>query len=395
MKIKSIKKIPGSGMNPFAAGNLWDKIEVFAGYAFNKSHSVEYTIISWWAMWLKTHYPAEFYAASLTTVDREDKVSALVLDARKRDIDVLPPDINLSSNRIEIRGERELLAPFQAVKGCSENAAAAIMQMRREAGGAFKGRAELEELLAQHKLAGKCNKTVRDRLDAVGAFVSIDGGLPALHPDRLKDRLEFMAGFTVDSVKADRRIEASVATAPVIRLIESLRACEGCSLKGGVHPVPRMGKTPKFMVVFDAPTWQEEKANKLFEGDSATYFKAALKDAGLSGNDCYVTALVKSPKPKGTKMLANEMINGCAQHLKRELEIVKPPVIVAMGSAAARFFVPSVKGSTSELVGKVVYDPALDASIVFGINPAQVIFDPSKVAQLQAVAQKIAELVTT
>jgi DNA polymerase-3 subunit alpha len=383
-----------SGMGEYQAGSLWDQIEVFAGYAFNKSHSVEYAIISWWAMWAKVMYPAEFYAASMSVVDDDSKLASLVLDAKRVGIEVLPPDINASSDRIEIRGERELLAPFQAVKGVSVKSAAAILQLRQLAGGKFTGLAHLEALVAAHKMGTGCNKTHRERLQLVGAFHTVEGGLPPLHPERLKDRLELMPGFTVDVVKADRKIhnDAPVVTS-LIRIMSDAKACDSCSLKNQPHVDPRMGRTPRFMAVFDAPSWQEEKAGKMLEGESADYFKAALKDAGLSPNDGYYTALVKASKPKGAKTLTTEQVNGCTGFLQREIDTLKPPVIVAMGSAAIKHFMPNYKGNPNDLIGKVVFDPRRDASIVLGLNPGQVYHDASKIVLLQAVAARIADLV--
>ena len=90
------------GLSPEKAQEIWDAFEKFGGYAFNKSHSVAYSLISYQSMWLKTHFPAEFFAAALTILG-EDKHQGLVKDALTYGIRVLPPDINMSSNRIEIR----------------------------------------------------------------------------------------------------------------------------------------------------------------------------------------------------------------------------------------------------------------------------------------------------
>lgn len=385
-----------SGMTELSAGMLWDKIEGFAGYAFNKSHSVEYSVISYWTMWVKVRYPAEFYAAAMTVVDKEEKLAGLVMDARKNGIEVVPPDINKSSDRIEIEGEKILYAPFQAVKGISTNVAGHIMIVRKEHPEPFTSKAEFEATVSALKLAAKINKSHREKLERVGAFSSIEPeSKPAIHPDRLKDRLELMPGFTVDAVKADRAInDDRLNLMKVIRLTEECRSCSKCSLAGAQHPLPRIGKSPKFMVVFDAPNWQEAKKGKLLEGEAAGYLKAALNDAGLSANDGYFTALVKAPKPAGEKMLSNESIIACSEYLKQEIEILKPPVIIAMGSNAIRYFAPGVKGSPAELAGKVIFDPKLDASVIFGLNPAQVSFDPSKGKLLLNIAEKIAELVT-
>lgn len=393
MKVKSLK-LMDNGMSPYSAEVLWDKIEGFAAYSFNKSHSVEYTILSWWAMWAKAYYPAEFFAAAISTVEKEEKIEALVMDARRLGIELLPPDINLSTDRIEISGEHSLIAPFQSVKGISEKSAGALIELRRIAGGKIANKAELESLVEKNKMGTQCNKTHRERLERVGAFHSTDGGLPPLHPDRLRDRMELMPGFTVDAVKADRRVTCDTFTmTKVIRLHEDAKECSDCSLAGKVHPQPRVGRTPKFMVVFDCPSWQEEKAGKMLEGDAAGYFKAALTDAGLSANDGYYTALVKAAKGKGAKMLSNEQINGCSRFLQEEIALMKPPVILAMGANAVRFFSPGIKGNPADLVGKTIFDPKRDATVVFGLNPSQVLFDGSKVSLLQTVCAKVAELI--
>jgi DNA polymerase III subunit alpha len=370
-----------SAMADYQAGDLWNKIEVFAGYAFNRSHSVEYALISWWCMWCKVYYPAEFFAAAMSIVDDDSRLASLVTEAQRAKLKVLPPDINASSDRIEIRGEDELVAPFQAVKGISENTAKAILHLRQLNGGSFANKAQLEALLTANKMGAKCNSAHRERLERVGAFHTTDGGLTPLHPDRLKDRLELMPGFTVDSVKADRNVDNNpFAMSLLIRIVQETKS-------------PRMGKSPKFMVVFDSPTWEEDKAGKMLEGDGASYLKAALKDAGLNMQNGYYTALVKSTKPKGSKSLTTEQINGCSEYLKREIEAIKPPVIVAMGSAAIKYFAPSVKGNPSDLIGKVIFDPKLDASIIFGLNPGQLHYDPSKIVHLQTVAAKVADLI--
>lgn len=382
-----------SGMAEKVASALFDKIEVFAGYAFNKSHAVEYSVISYWCMWLKVTYPAEFFAAAMSVVDDEDKLTALMMDARRLDIRVLPPDINISTERIEIADDTTLTAPFQAVKGISTNVAGYLVKARKNLGRPFVSRADMEALIAAKTITGKINALHRERLQKVGAFVSCEGGIPALHPDRLKDRLELMPGFTIDAVKASRTVNnETIAITSIIRLMEDCRVCDKCSLKGEAHPLPRMGKSPKFMVVFDYPNWEEAKAGRMLEGDAAGILKACLKDVGLTANDAYYTSLVKSPKQG--KGLTNEQINGCVPYLQKEIEILKPPVILTLGSNATRYFMPGMKGSPMDLVGKVTFDPKLDASIVFGLNVTQIVFDATKLKFLETACAKVADLLS-
>lgn len=392
--------IDHSGMSEATAERLFDKIEVFAGYAFNKSHSVEYAVISYWTMWIKTMYPAEFYAATMSVVDDSDKLAALVLDAQKQGMQILPPDINFSTDRIEIKGEKELYAPFQAIKGISTNVASKIIEARTHfylgSKRQLESRAEFDVALTLSGIGGKVNKAHKERLERVGAFANVTpGSLPALHVDRLRDRLELLPGITVEAVKADRGLTTEkLAVIKLTRMLEETTGCSKCSLAGTPHAGPRLGKKPKFMMVFDAPSFKETKAGKMLEGDSGDAVKAALKEVGLTSQDGYFTSLVKAAKPSGEKVMPTECVMGCSDFLKQEIEILKPAVIIAMGGNSIRYFAPGVKGGTAELAGRAVYDPKLDATIVYGLNPATIYFNPGNVKYLQAVAQKIADLIS-
>lgn len=401
MKIKSIRPLD-DGMSEASAEQLWSAIEGFAAYSFNKSHSVEYTLISWITMWLKVYYPAEFYAASMTVIDKEDQLAGLVADAQAKKLHVLPPDLNKSTNRIEIEGEDKLYAPFQAVKGISTNVAAAIMKLREFIGGEFRAGAAgaitgLEPEI-QKSVLGRTmvNSRHRESLERIGAFHSVTGeGRPSTHPDRLRDRIELLPGFTVDMVKPDRALAVEgLSTIKITRLIADYTACDGCSLRGAPHPKVRMGSKPKFMVVFDSPTWQEERQGKLLEGSTMEIIKSALTDIGMSPADGYYTSLVKSMKPKEQKQLSNEQINGCSQWLKQEIEILKPPVIIAMGSNAVRWFSPGVKGTPTDLAGKVMYRQDLDCSVINGISPGSIFHDPSKAKVVAEVFEKLNQLLS-
>lgn len=403
-----------AGMDSFRAEALWEQILGFAGYAFNKSHSYAYTLLSYTTMWLKVNYPLEFFAGSLSVVDDSDAQAILIADAQSRGIRVLPPDVNYSSARIEIKGEDELYAPLQAVKGISSNVAASILKLREATSEhvhvgppVVRTKSPLTmtdfDPARQKEILGrvKVNAAHRAALDKVGGFFSITGGVPPTHPDRLRDRLALMPGFTVETVKADRKLTVEhLAKIKITRLVEEARTCEGCSFKGKTHPVVRMGDAPKFMLVFDTPSYQDDRAGKLLaEGSDERpgnyeVVRAALKGIGLRVGDGYYTALVKAAKNKGQKELTNEQINGCSKFLMEEIAILKPPVIVAMGSNAVRFFAPGIKGSPADLAGKAIYRSDLDATVIFGINPASLFFDPSKEALIVAAFDKLGELLS-
>lgn len=405
MKVKSVKVL-GSGMPEYVASELFDKIAAFAGYGFNRSHAIEYSVVSYWTMWLRVRYPAEYFAACLSIVG-DDRLTSLVNEAREFGIEVLPPDINLSSDRFTIPDDKHLLSPFGKVMGISDNTARRIVDLREAARevtldakgkpvwGALKGRFDtLEEFqLAAAQKGSKVNARVVENLGLVGAYASIDpASKPARDMSRRKDQIALMPGLIVDAVKADRTTDVTdkFLRTKIIHIIQEYRGCEGCDLTGQPHPAIRMKSTIKFMVVSDCPSWQEEKADKLLEGDAAAFIKVAIANAGLSPSDGYFTTLVKAKK--NDKFLTNGQINGCSEFLNRELEVVKPAIIIALGSASIKRFLPGLKGGTAELAGKVIYDPKLDASIVCGINAQQLIFDATKMEVLESVFRKVAEI---
>lgn len=100
---KKVEKITAAGqeftsradMEPAAAARLWAQMAEFSKYGFNKSHAVAYAYLAYWTLWLKVHYPVEFLAAALATVET-DRIPAFVKEARRVGIQVLPPDINAS-----------------------------------------------------------------------------------------------------------------------------------------------------------------------------------------------------------------------------------------------------------------------------------------------------------
>ncbi|NQZ54733.1 MAG: DNA polymerase III subunit alpha [Piscirickettsiaceae bacterium] len=380
-----------SGLDPTNAELLFDKIEKFAGYGFNKSHAVEYSIISYWAMWLKVYHRQEFYAASLS-VAKEDKLPGIVKDAESNGIYVIPPDINKSgmdfeSGYDEKREQHVLYTPFNRLKGLSDNTTRAILAARE---GREKFTSKEDFLKSVNKT--KCNKRHQEVLDKTGAFADVElEQIPARHPDRLKEQMQLMPGLIVQSIKADRDLAiASTTRMEIAKLVDETRHCERCTLAGGIHPETTLGKAPKFMVVTDAPNWSEEQNSKMMKGKACEYLETAIKDSGLKLNNGYYTSLVKSPKNE--KQLTNEQINGCSGYLKREIELLKPAVIIALGSGVIRHFVPDVKGGVMDLTGQVVYVPELDASIVFGISPGMISFDPAKSKDLQETFERVKEL---
>jgi DNA polymerase-3 subunit alpha len=119
------------------ATHLFDLMEKFAGYGFNKSHSAAYALVSYQTAYLKAHYPAAFMAATLSSdMDNTDKVHSNYIDTLQQNLRVLPPDINSSEYRFTPVDEKTVAYGLGAIKGTGETAIINIVAART-AGGAF------------------------------------------------------------------------------------------------------------------------------------------------------------------------------------------------------------------------------------------------------------------
>ncbi|WP_444994611.1 DNA polymerase III subunit alpha [Aliikangiella sp. IMCC44359] len=120
------------------AGHIFDLMEKFAGYGFNKSHSAAYALVSFQTAWLKAHYPAAFMAAVMSAdMDNTDKVVTYVDDAKSLGIKIVPPDVNRGQYKFTIDGEQTIIYGIGAIKGVGEAAIQSIVD-ERKSGGVYK-----------------------------------------------------------------------------------------------------------------------------------------------------------------------------------------------------------------------------------------------------------------
>jgi len=123
------------GVDKGLATTIFDLMEKFAGYGFNKSHSAAYALLSYQTAWLKCHYPAEFMAAVLSAdMDNTDKVVSLIEDCSLQKLEVHPPDINQSIYQFSVLNPATVLYGLGAIKGVGEAALDGIIDERNENG---------------------------------------------------------------------------------------------------------------------------------------------------------------------------------------------------------------------------------------------------------------------
>lgn len=150
---------------------IFDLIEKFAGYGFNKSHSAAYALLTYQTAWLKKHYPSEFMAAVMSAdLDNTDKVVWLIHDANSYDLEVLPPDVNQSQYKFTPVGDRQILYGLGAIKGVGLAAIEGIVQ-ERDLNGPFEDIYQLCERIDLKKTGRKVLVTLIEAgaLDQLGA----------------------------------------------------------------------------------------------------------------------------------------------------------------------------------------------------------------------------------
>ncbi len=162
------------GIDQAKADEVFDLMEKFAGYGFNKSHAAAYSLLAYHTAWLKVHYTAEFFAANMTIeLDDTDKLKVLLADARGNfNIEFDPPDVNHSVYRFEPVENKRIRYGLGAIKGTGQGAIEAIVAARKE-GGPFKSVFDFCARVDRSRV----NKRVVEALVKAGAF-------DTLHPDQ-------------------------------------------------------------------------------------------------------------------------------------------------------------------------------------------------------------------
>ncbi len=136
-----------NGLTAAKADEIFDLMEKFAGYGFNKSHAAAYALVAYQTAYMKTHHLAAFMAANLSAVLADtDKVQVLYDDAKDQGLEIIPPDINASEYRFVPLDDKRIAYGLGAVKGTGEQAIESVVAARKSAGAFADLADELEEL---------------------------------------------------------------------------------------------------------------------------------------------------------------------------------------------------------------------------------------------------------
>lgn len=180
---KFVAGCKSNGITEQEAMDLWDKIEKFARYTWNKAHSVAYTLISWWTAYFSAHYPAHFFCEMLNNADSVDRRKVLFAECRRRGVKLRHPDINESDRYFKVVGG-EILIGLNGIRYVGEKTLQSIFKAREE------GELTKNNIIERTKV----NKRMFESLNNAGVFGEIQD------MEKEKEAL----GFNVDGRMIDK-----------------------------------------------------------------------------------------------------------------------------------------------------------------------------------------------
>ena len=206
-----------NGVPEDQAAHIFDLMEKFAGYGFNKSHSAAYALLSYQTGWLKTHEPASYMAAVLSAdMDHTDKVVGMLYDCRKEvGLTILPPHVNLSSYEFAVVDDRTIRYGLGAIKGVGQGA---VEVHRRPSGARMAISRRLEDFCRRLDLS-KINRRVLEALIKSG---SLDG--LAANRATLMHRLDAALALGEQNSKANETGQHDIFGLSAAHVPEAVRA---------------------------------------------------------------------------------------------------------------------------------------------------------------------------
>ncbi len=235
-----------NGVDGELAMRIFDLVEKFAGYGFNKSHSAAYALVSYQTLWMKTHYPSYFMAAVMSAdMDNTDKIVTLVEECHEMGLTIIPPDVNSGLYRFSVNEDKEIVYGIGAIKGVGEAPVDAILEARQQ-GGPFR---DIFDFCARVDLK-RLNRRVMERLVKGGAFDQIGPHRAAIFaalPDAIKAAEQHnkaaelgqgdMFGLLSSQPEAEPQVYPKVAPWPDAVWLEGEKETLGLYLTG--HPIDR------------------------------------------------------------------------------------------------------------------------------------------------------------
>jgi len=358
--------------NEQEAIEFWEALQNHARYSFNKSHSVEYSIIAYWCAFLKLFFPAEFICANLT-LGKDDKKDDLVKEALRRGLKVILPRLGISDAKQWISRDGNIYVPFVEIKGIGDKTAGDYAQYRVKDERAF-SLGDLEPV----KHSVKMDKIIKE--------VGLDGSEPT------GDLAKYFS-FDIVSIIGKPQDRECFVLQRRWRDVELLY-CKDCALRGEARqPVlPSMG-IYNAMIVGEAPGSNEDLEGKGFVGRSGDLLWETLFIYGLTRRQFHVTNVVKC-FPSITRTPKDIHIAACSRWLDEEIKNTGTRLCLALGNVALKYF-KNEDGGITKLCGTTEWIPSKGVWVCWGLHPSSVLRNPENKKLFQEGIRNFADKINS
>ena len=356
------------------ATKLWQELETFGGYAFTKAHAVGYSVLAYWAVWMKVHYPAEFYCAALT-YGSEGWRDQLLKEATLEGFEIMLPKVGVSKAESWEEGNKKLYAPFIIIKGVGQSLAVKAEALRAASKRGF------FNIIETQRPTGRLG----DLLEAVKAFDK--DGMPE-DPNSLleislpiRDMSAYPKLITFLSARYGAPLEDMISgRVKCPHLFKKARIkpvtgdCQACELRQEasqvVHPSTGLWNV---MIAGESAGSDEDRLGKGFVGAAGNRILwPELSKYGLKRIKFHVTNLCKC-YPSKSKTPTKEQIKTCTKlWIEKEIQELSPPIILAFGNSWIKYVLGKTGGIT-ELSGKTQWAENIGSWICWCTHPAAVL----------------------
>ena len=330
---------------------FWNALQEYAKYVFNKAHSTEYAMISYWCAFLKLYYPAEFLAANLTH-GKDDKKEELVKEAIRIGLRVVLPRIGFSDTTKWVVKDGNIYVPFLEIKGIGAGTVEQIANYRPKKSTGFFS-------VGKDQPIGKVGKII----EAIGA-----NGLPPT------GNLSEYFKFNISSI-IDGPIENECFIIQQKWRDTNLIYCKDCELRNECkQPVLPSCGIYNVGIFGEAPGRNENEDGKGFIGKAGDLLWKEVWKYDLTRRQFHVSNIVKC-WPSTTKTPKSEHIATCSKWADAEIKNTSMRLCLALGNVALKYF-KNEDGGIMKLCGTTEWIPSKKVWVCWGLHPSAVLRNP-------------------
>jgi len=393
-------------LTPAEAGDVWDMMASFGSYAFNLSHAVEYSMLGYWCVWMRVHWPMEFLCGCLSHCD-EKKSGQYIDEARRLGIRIELPKAGVSLADRWLPKDGALWAPLTAIKGVGPSQAAKILagkvsdrqvKPKKQANvqPAFRGffDKEIEPPLPEPKSVSGENSMVRllrragyyreqaltweELREAAGCY-----DFNVLTGSERFSRVGNLAGFDEQDIITCRLDSHRVNLITIGRYILPVIDCRACELINECSaPVqPSFGRY-RIMIAGEAPGKDENLQGIGFVGSAGNdILWPELWKYGFGPTMFHITNIAKC-WPSKTRTPGKRHIAACSKWLDMEFEGLRPVMVLAFGGTGVKALRDD-QGRISELNGQTEWADKYQCWISWCLHPASVLHNPGNRSEFE------------